>query len=265
MDKDCCVFTRGDFYISDYTSGCSNGVQNCAADGKPLKKLGNVSSCVVTIESVNTGRENKFNPTCDDCPKIAITNMPISLSINCASSDNFLRALYAEKKVDESGEQVDTHCVSELSVNDFFRFSKYLASKDFVSVELIDEDDIVIKTLIEDIDYKYHKSGIEIISNTITIDDADRLRVSYDYNTENYFQMDFGSKKIGYKSLFFKGTNYASAEGDKILDVILYKVLLNPISQFDIITKDDFFTINLSGVVEKDRSSGKHFSMIKEE
>ena len=77
--------------------------------------------------------------------------------------------------------------------------------------------------------------------------------------------MDFGSKKIGYKTLFFKGTNYASSEGDKILDVIIYKVLLNPISQFDIITKDDFFTINLNGVVEKDGSSSKHFSMIKEE
>lgn len=258
----CCVLTRGEFFISEWAGSC-NGLSELECDQqKAFKKLGNVSSCIVEIDSEVIGMENKYNPLSDTCARTSTRAVRLQISLSCASKENLLRALYSEEQEPDSGSHVEDYCIDSLSECDFFPFSKYLVDPESLTVYLRDAMGEVEGTLVLGTDYKYSKSGIEILRDDIVIGDAVILRLAYDYNNANYHEISFLKKIHGYRTLFFKGTNYDSSEG-ALFDAIFNKVLFAPISQFDLISGDDFLTLNLTGVAERDGDSW--FKITKQE
>ena len=258
----CCVFTRGEILIADFDSSCELSGLNCSTSkATPFVAVGNVSQATIAIDSSLIGTENKYLKISDPCSRVPIVGANLTLTINCAKTDNLLKALYSEKKEDESGTKEDAYCVNGLQSGYFFPFSKKQATLSSVEVTLVDVDNEVVNTLILDTDYKLSKSGIEILQSISTVG-SDRLIVSYDYDTEGYSELDFGIKKQGYKSIYFRGTNYASP--DKTLyDVKINKVLFKPVSEFQIITGSEMLSIVLEGVIEK--CNNTYFQVFKQE
>lgn len=262
----CCVLTRGEFYISDFCSGeeaCADGGLSDISCGTQnvFRKLGNVSSCVVETQAEVLGRENKFNPVGASCPRIAITGVNLTLSLNCASRENLYRALFASGDQTEAGSNRQEFAIDELVECDFFPYSKQKPEEESVIVTLIDPMGILVKTLVLDTDYRLSKSGVEII-NDVDIINSSKLVLEYDFDPLGYYVAQFLSKFQGYKTIFFKGTNYAdSTEG--IFDATFHKVLFAPVSQFDLITQNDFLTLTLTGTVEP--KNGKWYEIIKQE
>lgn len=261
----CCVLTRGEFFISDWHSSCLGGLSEIVCQSQPsaFKKLGNVSSCVVEVSSQVLGKENKFNPLTDACARTMIEGVNITLTLNCASRDNLYQALFAEKKTEEdSGTHILDYCMTSLSECDFFPFQKKQALETGLQVIVRDAMGTVVKTLVKDTDYIWSRSGVEIIRDDIDIEDGAFLRLVYDYDTTGYYDMKFQSKFMGYKSLYFKGSNFDGG-GDAMFDAIFNKVLFGPVSQFDLITRDEFLTLTLSGSVELDADTW--FNITKQE
>ena len=260
----CCVLTRGDFYISDSGPSCMDGLDSilCTSGKSPLKKIGNVLSCMVNITSEILGTENKFNPVDSTCPRVPIQRIEMTLQIGCASAKNLYRALYGLQEDAETGVQVDEFCFDTLDECDFFPFGKLAPDPESIDVFLKDTEGLLVKDLILGTDYSISKSGIEIINPNIDVETGVTLLVSYNYDTSNHFEIKFGSKKMGHKTLYFKGTNYADG-GEALFDAHFPKVLFKPIESFDLISGDEFFTLTLSGVVEK--QGDEWFTLKKQE
>lgn len=263
-ETQCCVLSRGEFFISDWQSDCVGGLPGiaCTAVQKPFKKVGNVSTAAVEITAQILGKENQYNKLDDTCARTLIEGVQITVTFACASRANLYRALFSEEPEIDSGRHIKEFCIDSLSECDFFPFDKMQASADNLDVFLVDAMGLVITELVVDTDYKFSRSGVEILRDDIDIDDATTLRMAYDYNTENFFEMKFGSKMQGYKSLFFKGTNYADDE-TVVFDAIFPKVIFSPINQFDLIQTGEFLTLTLVGSVEK--TSDGWFKITKQE
>lgn len=261
----CCVLVRGEFFISDWGSECLGGIPDIICESMPsaFKKVGNVSSANIQVSSSVLGRENKFNPMEDACSRIAIEGVQLDITFSCASSSNLYRALFSSIKEVATGTDIKDFCISSLGECDFFPFNKPGSTNIGLGVYLRDSLGDLVKELIEDTDFKYSKSGIEILID-IDIEDATILRLEYDYDTEGFHEIDLLSQYMGYKTIYFRGTNYNDELG-KSFDMEIHKVLFKPIDQFDVITKDDFLTITLSGTVEKCKSKDTWFKITKEE
>lgn len=234
----------------------------CDSRPSAFKKLGNVSTCLVEIDSEIIGKENKYNPLNDTCARTLTRAVRMQITLTCASKENLIRALFSEQAEADAGSRVDDFCIDSLSACDFFPFSKKLADPESVTVYLRNAMGVQVGVLVADTDYRYSKSGIEILRDDIDIDDAITLRLAYDYDNAGYYDIEFLKKLHGYRTIFFKGTNYDSAEGS-LFDALFNKVLFAPVSQFDLISGDGFLTLNLSGVVEKDGDSW--FKITKQE
>lgn len=252
----CCVFTRGEFYMRD-AAPC--GVPSLFCDGVgPFKKIGNVASSIVEIQGSVIGKENEFNPASPDS-RVEILGVNMSITMNCASSENLIKALYGDDSGAEDGSHVLDFCFSTLSSDDFFPFE--FKGVDSVTVYLRTPT-IAIKTLTRGVDYEVNSSGVHIINDSISYDGANILRLAYSYNTNGFSSIQFQSKFPKYKEIYFKGTNYGDGSSD-LFDAVFYRVLFAPINQFDLITRDEFLTINLVGSVEKHEN--KWFKITKQE
>lgn len=262
-ETSCCVLTRGEFFIGDWEGSCIGGLSEILCNGtpRPLKKVGNVTTCLVQIDSRVLGKENQFNPLSKTCSRVQVAGVDISITMTCASRSNLYRALYGEKPPADSGTHIKDFCFETLESCDFFPFEKQQALESNLHVYLRDALGNVVSELVRDVDFSFSTSGIELLQD-LDPDNASILRLSYEYNNADFYEIDFLKKYIGYKKLHFKGTNYAEAEGG-MFDAIFNKVLFAPINQFDLITSDGFFTITLTGSVEKD--DGSWFKLIKQE
>lgn len=257
----CCVLTRGEFFLKDLSIPEDLCGIVCEDPNRPYKKLGNVSSCVVEILGSVIGRENEFN-IADPKSRQEILGVNLSITLNCASYRNLAQALFSGKDISESGSHSEEFCIGSLSDCDMFNFSKLKAINESVVVTLKNGRGDEIKTLEVDVDYKVTQSGVEIISDSIDSLGATSLVLSYDYDNEGFHGIDFLSKFQGYKSLYFKGVNYDKSDG-ALFDAIFHRVLFAPVNQFDLITRDEFLTLNLVGVVE--RKNGDWFKITKQE
>lgn len=247
--------------MSDYQGSCNevSGI-SCVTACSPFKKVGNVLSCNVEIVSELLGRGNQYlNP--DSCPRSSITGVNLTITMGCASVRNLIQGLFGSAVDVESGSKVDEFCIEELEQSDFFPFSKKQATLNTVVVRLLDEDNDEVMVLVEGVDYKLSKSGVQILKD-IDILNASEIEIAYDYNTINFTKIKFGTLKQGYKSLYFKGTNYADG-GAGLFDAEFTKVYFKPMDLFNLITADEFLTITLQGVVDK--VNGEFFSITKQE
>lgn len=264
MSESCCVLTRGEFFISDITNECGGLSElNCSNISLPFNKVGNVSSAQVGIESTVIGKENKYNPMKDICSRVNVSGVELTITFECASALNLYRALAANQDEDSDGTGIRDFCIANLGTGDFFPFNHPGVDQDLLHVYLRDSSGGLVKELILDDDFKFTRSGIEILKD-VDIGSALTLRLYYGFNTEGYNIFKFLTKLGGYKKVFFKGTNYAG-EGDTQFDCEFHRVLFAPISKFDLITKDEFLTITLNGAVELDKSKGEWFKITKQE
>lgn len=254
-ETSCCVLTRGEFFIADWVKTCPPGtVDPLCSLPKPFKKLGNVSSCAIANQVEVLGKENQFNPIDSTCARVSIQGVNITLTLNCASKENLYRALYGIKIVPDAGTHTKEYCITSLSECDFFPFEKHEVDLDAVSVVLRLANGSVLSTLVKNVDYSLSVSGIEILRSDINIAGAVSVSLTYDYDNANSFEVNYLSQYQGYKTLYFKGTNYADGS-EAMFDAYFHKVLFAPIGEFDLITADEFFTITLTGSVEKDNGS----------
>ena len=155
---------------------------------------------------------------------------------------------------------VEDFCLSgDLSDCDFFPFAKKGVDLDSLVIYL-KEGETVIRELESD-EYSATSSGVNI-STDIVIGSATNLRLAYNFDNTAFPKIEFNSETPKYKEIYFKGTNYGGDEG-QLFDARFYRVLLAPVSQMDLITRDEFLTLNLVGSVEN--SDGKWFSIVKQE
>lgn len=253
----CCVFTRGEFYIRDAPSICAGPSLVCDAVSG-FRKMGNVSSGLIEIEGTVVGRENKFNPAMPES-RLEVLGVNLSLSVTCASKENLIRALAGSNQVTDSGHHVEDFCFDSLDDCMFYPFSHKGASNIVVSLRKDMEE---VKILSEASDYLVSSSGIKIINNNIDTGTGNVIRLSYDYNDEDFYSVELMSKAPNYKELYFKGLNYGD-DSLKLFDAQFYRVLFSPINQLDLITSNDFLTLNLVGTVEN--TSGKWFEIKRQE
>lgn len=256
----CCVLTRGEFYISKYTTGICEIM--CDPPQSVFKKVGNVESCAVDITATILGKENKYNPLFETEARTMVEGVNLTITMTCASKENLYRALYSIEPEADSGEQTDTACVHSLDECDFFKFSKMKANPASVVVYLTNIYGAQVGAdLIENTDFKVTSSGIEILRSDIVMTNVENLVMVYEYDNAGYFDVDFLTQFQGYKTLFFKGTNYA--DDTALFDATFHKVLFAPMNQFDLISGEGFFTITLTGSVEYDK--GSWFTITKQE
>ena len=255
----CCVFTRGEFYIRDAAPCGSLPALVCEGQG-PFKKIGNVSSAIVDISGTVLGKENEFNPA-DPESRIEIQGVNLSITMNCASSKNLLQALYGATEESDSGSHILDFCFTSLSSDDFFPFEFKGVDQETVVVYLRNSGGVV-STLVLGTDYLVNSSGVQIISDSIDPLDSTTIRLAYSYDTASFNGIEFQSLFPKYKEIYFKGTNYGDDELS-MFDAKFYRVLFAPLNTFDLITRDEFFTISLVGSVEKHQS--KWFKITKQE
>lgn len=251
----CCVLTRGEFFMSDWKFSCEEGTPDelCSIPAG-FKKLGNVGSCAVQIASQILGKENEFNPLTDTSARTMVEGVNITLTLMCASKENLYRALYGVKLEPDSGTHSAEYCFETLEECDFFPFQKMEADLEAVTVTLRDIDGDLAATLVEGTDYTLSVSGVEILRSDIDLNGGVSLVITYDYDNATTHEINFLSEYQGYKSVYFKGTNFDDGSG-AMFDAHFNKVLFAPIGDFDLITGDEFFTITLNGSVEKDKGS----------
>lgn len=262
---DCCVLSRGEFFISDWSSDCIGGLAEiiCVTPPSAFRKVGNVSTATVNIRSNVMGTQNKFIRTADDCARIAIEGISLDITFTCASAKNLYLALFGDTKVPDTGSDTKDFCISELTDCNFFPFEKVGATVTGLQVLLINSTGDLVETLVLDTDFSFSQSGVQILQD-IDIVDAKTLRLNYTYDNDGFNEINFLGKQIGFKSLYFKGANFNS-DNHTQFDFEFYKVLFTPISQFDLISRDSFFTLSLSGRVEKDYSKDAWMRLIKQE
>lgn len=225
------------------------------------KKVGNVPSAVVNISSQVIGKENKFVKLEDVCSRIMVEGITLDINLNCASSDNLRQALFSDKFVADSSTDTKDFCIDSLETGMFFPFAKSGAQLAGLQVFLRDALGNLVKELFIDVDFSFSLSGI-ILLQDIAIEDAVTLRLYYPYDNAGIHEFDFLNKYIGYKSLYFKGVNYNTDELHQF-DCEFHKVLFTPINTFDLISRDEFFTLQLTATVEKD--NGSWFRITKQE
>lgn len=257
----CCVFTRGEFFIRDAALNCGDGGSDLVCAQGPFVKLGGLSSGMIEIQGNVLGRENEFNPACPES-RLNVSNVTLSLTLQCASKRNLIQALIAGADANDAGTFIQDFCFNTLNDEMFFPFEHKGLVADTVTVYLKDSLGEVISTLVEGTDYLVSSSGIQIMNNSIDITDAVTLRITYEYDNVNSIGMEFFNGAPKYKEVYFKGTNYGDGT-ETLFDAVIYRVLFAPLSQFDLISQGDFFTIQLVGSVEK--TDGKWFKITKEE
>lgn len=257
----CCVLTRGEFFISDWKRSCEVGLpEELCSIPAGFKKVGNVSSCAVNVITQVLGKENEYN-LAEPSSRVLVEGVNIQIVFECASKSNLYRALYATKLEADSGTHVKEYCFDTLEECDFFPFERHEADLTDVEVELRDIEGDVTYTLILGTDYKLSRSGVELLKD-MAPGDGVTLVITYDYNTATNYKIDFLSEYQGYKSVYFKGTNFDDGT-EAMFDAHFNKVLFAPLGEFDLITGDEFFRITLTGSVEKD--NGSWYNITKKE
>lgn len=257
LENSCCTFLRGELYISDSSSVCDSTNGLVCGFEQPLKKMGNIEGATISISSQILGTENKFHYMNNNpCSRVAIQSVDISLTISCTKKDNMKLGLLAKEFVSDSLEGYVQEVLicngNTMGADNFFMFKKSGVDLESVVASVFDADSELLYNLIEGEDYAVSPHGITLLDDVI-VPDAQYFRITYDYNEAGTEEFDFLSEFNGHKFLYFKGTNYADDDNlESPFGVEIYRVLFNPISQFDLISQGNYFVINLVGRVERD-------------
>lgn len=259
----CCTFLRGELFIGDSSSVCDATSGLVCGKDQPLKKIGNVEGATISISSQILGTENKFHyQTNKPCARVSIQSVDISIAISCTKKDNMNLGFLSKDYVGDFlvGYTQDFTICDESSLDEcnLFVFKKNGVDLSSVVAAVYDSESELLYTLVLGTDYSVTSHGIELLRDVV-IAEAQYLRITYNYDDRPEFrsvqEFDFLSEFKGHKFLYFKGTNYGDAEEEEDpFGVEIYRVLFNPVSQFDLISQGNYFLINLVGRIERDHS-----------
>lgn len=255
MSEDkCCTFLRGDFYMAEAKASCdSTGGLVCGIEA-PLRKMGNIQSAVINIQSDIQGAENKYNSEgTNPCARIGFVNATITLSLLCSKQENLKLSLQSKSFVPSptSGYVQEFKLCDALSfqTGNLFLYEKSGVDTATSVVQVLDVSNVVIQTLVKNVDYSETPHGIELLQDITTVG-AVYLRITYDYDDTEFDEFNFLSEFKGPKYLYFKGTNFED-EDEMPFGVEIYRVYFTPVSQLDLISQGNYFVLNLTGQIEK--------------
>lgn len=233
-----CYYLRGEFFIRNSPFECPPIKEVCNPKIGTYRKIGNTSSCQLTINSQIIGNENQFHRV---SPKnrLAVTGVNLNLQIECSNKENLLMAFNGDKR--------------EINNESYSEKIQY-CGKDSISFLTMPPQNLVlialdtygdeIYTLIEDIDYLLDGSKVTFLN---VPEETRTIWATYESDQEvNSFDLkNFNSK---YHEIFFNGHNI---EDKRKVELKIWRVIFAPITDSDFISKDNFFTLPLQGIVEK--------------
>lgn len=259
-----CAFLRGEFLIKDWIANCDPFL--CNDKNSAYKNIGNVLSATLSISAEIFGTENKYHFLKDsNCQRHIFNGADLTLNIGNVNKRNLYQALFSQEFIPDSGDIFvqDFSCIGQLQECDFFNFEKSGVDTGTVQALLLDSDGLPVSTLTLNVDYSVSVSGIEIINDSINMLTGITLRLIYSYDSNGFSEFEFMSLIPSPKSIFFKNT-YIELEKNQF-DFEAYKCVFNPISNFQLISQDDFSTLELTAKIEKDYTRNKWFKIKKQE
>lgn len=256
---DCCNFIRGEVYISESKSACSktlSSILNCKGASSPMRKIGNVETLTLSIESEIRGLASKTNFIESlACATSIVNNVGLSMTINCIDKENLKLGLYGTSQdLSESGSVSGEKYCGEFKKCYYTRTQKCGISN--LVLEIEDNLGNVVLTLVEGEDYTTDSFGFEFL-NTINLASNQFLVASYDYDESSYRVTQPLTETKGPFNIYFKGT---SLNGQKDYHVELFKVILQPASLLEIISSDNFQSFEFNGTLMRDCTKGQGLS-----
>lgn len=233
----CCLYLRGEFFIRNSPHECPPFKDACNPKLGTYRKIGNTSSCQVTINSEIIGSENQFNRV-NPKNRLAISSVNLNLQIECANKENLLLAFGSvEKKIEtESFNERILYCGK-----DSIAFLS-MPPRNLVLTALSVYGE-AIATLSTD-DYSLRGSRVTFLN---VPEDTRTILASYDTNvTASAIELKDLTPK--YHEIFFDGYN---VEDNRRVELRIARVLFTPVAESDFISKENFFSLPLQGVVEK--------------
>lgn len=249
---ECCLFLRGDLFIAESPLECSKGVDDsfgCTEKTLTYRKLGNSSTCEVMINSEIYGKENPFNKV-NPKARMNIMGMNLNITMDCVTKENLALAFMATEKKKTSDEVKDLVCFCRcIEKGDTIILSETPVVDD-MEVSIKDAFGNILQYLVNGIDYRIEDKKLIIIDAESFNENAITIQVVYRYELETTYELDSLMMNPSYKDVMFVGENVA--DGEKV-SVRFFRVLFQPISQFDLISKGSFLNLPLNGVVEESK------------
>lgn len=247
---ECCLFLRGDLFVADSPLECSKGVNGLLGCGeKPLtyRKLGNSSTCEVLINSEIYGKENVFNRV-DPSSRMNIMGMNLNITLECVTKENLLLSLLGTENKRSSDTKKDLICFCRCFVDGDVIILSEVPLVDDLTVSLKDAFGNVLQVLIPEIDFTIEDNKL-LLKNTDLYDEKGiTIQAEYKYEIQTSYEIEALSNQSKYKDIVFVGKN---ASDDELVTVRFFRVLFQPINQFDLISKGTFLNLPLNGVVEE--------------
>lgn len=246
METQCCVFTRGEFFIRDSLLNCQSGeAPSLFCDNSTFKPLGNISNGIIEVSSQVIGKENFFNPAIAKS-RLEISSTNFVVTLTCANDENIMRSLLAIATEPDSGSFVEEMCISDsIKSGELLPFSK--KGVESVTVYLTNAFDPPL--LVDPSKYIFDSSALRIVED-IDATGYDNVRLVYDYDSSDYVEFNPFIQEPKYVEVYFKGFNMAGDE-NTVFDAQFYKVLFSIQNSTDLISKDEFITFSLVGSVEE--------------
>lgn len=250
MDE-CCLLLRGDFFIRDSLHECPPNLEKCDnLKSAGFSKIGNTSTCEVNIESRIVGKENPYHRVSPE-NRLAIDLVLISLTIECVSKNNLLLGFMGKQSINEKESLREIACFQRDK-------SHYLLQSlpHDLMVAGVDSFGNIVQILHADDDFILEENNLEILNIQDIDERVSRLVFNYDVVSSEVFTMAALKGMTRYKDVIFKGRNVSN---DEAVEARFFRVLFNPLSQFDLISKDQFFNLPLNGIVEE--SNNGYFTL----
>lgn len=248
MEAQCCLFSRGEFFIRESSFNCQDE-DSLLCEDKPFISLGNISTGLIEINSQVLGKENFFNPALPKS-RTVIDGVDLTVTLTCADDKNLRKAFLGVESEATDGSFVEELCVGEdadlkgmlipfknKGVTDL---TLYLTAADTEPLEVSASE------------YFFDSSALNI-TGSLNSGSYTHIRASYNYDSSGFMTLNSLIGDPKYYELYFKGFNMESGEG-VIFDAQLYKVLFNLNNVLDLISKDEFTTFTLTGSVERTTS-----------
>lgn len=255
MGKSTCYFTRGKAYIKEASSCCEFNSWNdyFGCESKNIdslgRYLGSLEDLQLSIDQEFLGQSVYSDlKEVPDCARTVTRGVGVNIVIGSISEENLLLSSFA-KKVSEikNGSVLDE--VLPLNCKDGYKECDYYAfpysGVDLSTVVVKDENGTILEP---NKDYILSETGIELAKNF----SIGNLLISYDYSgtTTTYEHLTENAKM---HQISFVGANFAGCNDDKFI-VKLHKVQLQANPTFNFLSKDGFWSLNLTGFLVRDTS-----------
>lgn len=249
--KDCCYFVRGELYALNTQQSRSwsyawNYSWGIAQKQMPVGRfLGNVDLLQINVDkTINRVVRNSNYINTPECADITINAITLSMNLRCASPENLIMGYYGNKKVTAAPMQavIDQPVLTQgvYAKDTMIPFNQI--GVDLTSVVIKRSDTLV--NLILNQDYVITPFGIKL-KKEFNFVLGINLLVSYSYNkaVQSIEALTQSPKKIG---LFFAGYKLGSEEP---IVIKIYNAILSPISNFEVISRDDFASFSIEGEI----------------